>query len=143
MKKIYFLCLAFLFSLNLIFAVELIQKNEFNQFVGKELLGFAGNLIGNERINVYITKEDNSTFIVGVVTEDKKIKSISEGEIEKPTLKVYTDEKTLNEIQFSDDNIKFLKKAIDEKKISYKAVGFGKKIKFGFMTFFGKLFGAI
>ncbi|MEE9322921.1 MAG: hypothetical protein V3U72_00090, partial [Candidatus Aenigmarchaeota archaeon] len=52
------------------------------------------DLFADERLNIYIEGYGN----VGVVTENKKIKEISEGELENPTVKINSDMETIRGI---------------------------------------------
>ncbi len=110
------------------------------QLSGTELTGVAGAMLKSEKVNVYI-KDGENTQVFGLVTEKRKVISLAEGELEEPTLKVFSDLATITSIQNSATPADDLKKALDEGKITYEAVGFFKKVKFGFSNFFTKMFG--
>ncbi|MFA6462286.1 MAG: hypothetical protein WCV90_08545 [Candidatus Woesearchaeota archaeon] len=112
-----------------------------NDLTGKELTGVAGSMLKNERVNVYI-KEGEKTWTLGLVTESRKVVSLKEEELTNPTLKVFSDMETVTSIQNSATPADDLKKALEDGKITYEAVGFFNKIKFGFSNFFVKMFGS-
>ncbi|MBW2992801.1 thrombospondin type 3 repeat-containing protein [Candidatus Woesearchaeota archaeon] len=89
-------------------------------------------LIGNERVNIYIAVNGDE-IVYGAVTKDAKITEYKEGGIEKPTIKVYTTDKTIRKIINSSNPVSAVTKAIKSKEIKYKGVGFFKKFKTGFM----------
>ena len=51
-----------------------------------------------------------------------------------PTVNVYLTEKIMTEIEKSENSLMTFRKALDEEKITYQAVGLGKKIKFGIVN---------
>jgi len=108
--------------------------------IGTKLTGVAGSMLKNERVNIYI-KEGEATKVFSLITEKMVVTSLTEEELKDPTLKVFTDVDAFNNIKNSVNPYNELKKALDEGKITYEAVGFFKKIKFGFSNFFTKLFG--
>ncbi len=108
---------------------------------GKELPGFAAAIFGTERINVYISSDDGDLEFVSLVTEDKKIKSVQEGQSEDATLNLYISEETIKKIDDSQDVVGAAQKALESKEITYEAIGFFNKIKFGFLSFIFSIFG--
>jgi len=109
------------------------------QIVGSELTGVAGSMLKNERVNMYL-KDGESTKVFSLVTEKRKVISLAEGELTDPSLKVFSDLDTVMALKNSATPADDLKKALDEGKITYEAVGFWNKIKFGFSNFFMKIF---
>jgi len=109
--------------------------------VGTELPGAVGSLFGEENINIYIQQNSGSEFVIGLVTKDKKVASLAEGAVADPSLNVYTSEQTITEIQQAQDPGKALLQAVKDKKITYKGVGFGNKVKFAFTSLFAKVAG--
>ncbi len=130
----------FLFS----FASAQIQVNEkinfLKQFEGEELPGIAGASFGNERMNLYV-ESGEEIIVISLITENKKFASVTEGELTNPTLLIYTDETTLKEIENSEEPLGAFESAINDGKITYTGVGFGKKIKFAFMKILAKIVG--
>jgi len=106
-----------------------------------ELPTFAQALFGDERINVYIILKNKKKISFGAVTEKGKLKGLSQKVLNKPTLNVYTTEETVQEIQNSKEPMKTLEKALEEGKITYKAVTVGNKVKLGLAKIFLKVSG--
>ena len=98
---------------------------------GQILEGPLATLFGDQRLNIYIDLENGEQFILGLVTENKVVKSLEAGAVSKPTLKIYTTEAIVAKIQTSDDGGRVLKDALDSGEITYEAIGFFNKIKFG------------
>ncbi|MBS3165894.1 hypothetical protein J4444_02110 [Candidatus Woesearchaeota archaeon] len=98
----------------------------------KDIPSPLNTLIGNVAANIRIATSGNE-IVVGLQTEDKKFKSISMGAVENPDLEIYTDELTLIELLSGNNQIQTLKNALDDKKITYKGVGFFNKAKFMFL----------
>lgn len=95
--------------------------------------GFAKNIFGNERIDVYI---DGEKF-VGLVGQNGTIAEYKKSGVEKPTMKIYTTSETIGHLL---ENEKTLLDALKDKSIQYEGVGFVKKIKFGFIKIFQSIF---
>src|SRR3989344_6800053 len=110
---------------------------------GQKLEGPLGALFGNQRINIHIGLEDESQFIIGLITKDKVVEKLQAGAIEDPTLKIYTDQETITEIQTSRNPGLVLKKAFDDERITYKAVGIYNKIKFKTIFVFVNIIGSL
>src|SRR3989338_7194749 len=108
---------------------------------GTAIPGIAGTLIGNQRINIHVGISDNEQIVLGIVTEDKTIKSIAIAEVKGPTLEVYTTEQTVKKVLNSENPIGQLKKSLSGKEITYKIHGLGNKIKFGSGVILFKWFG--
>lgn len=70
-------------------------KSEYNQNLDK-IPGIVKAVIGDERINLYITEKQS---IIGALTENAKIITIQEGKIDNPTLNIYITEKTIRRLQ--------------------------------------------
>ncbi|MEK6937827.1 MAG: hypothetical protein AABX04_02160, partial [Nanoarchaeota archaeon] len=111
------------------------------ELTGTKLTGVAGSMLKNEKVNVYI-KDGEKILILSLVTEDKQVLSLEEKELSDPTLKVFTDSATITAIQASPAPTIALKTALEDGRITYEAIGFFHKIKFGFSNFFVKMFGS-
>ena len=90
-------------------------------------------LFGNQKLNINI-QDDSKTLILGIETENNKIKSFIKQELTEPTLNIYTDLETLNKIVTTEDPKQTLLDSISEKKITYEAVGIVNKLKFGLIN---------
>jgi len=107
--------------------------------VGTALPGPLGTLFANERINLYLNMNNETEITFGLVTENKIVKSFQMMEVDDPTVNVYTSEETVQRIITATNPLGELKDALKNKEITYQAIGFTKKIKFGFSGFFVKM----
>lgn len=142
MSKIILFSLMLLIVMNVVVAQADLtsQVNDLKaQVEGQELTGLSAKLFSNDNINIYVKMENGQQFVVGVVTKDKKVASVDVGALENPTLKIYTDEKTIAEIQSASSSVGALQLALREKRITYEAVGFMNKVRFAFISVFARL----
>src|SRR3989338_3716713 len=109
---------------------------------GKKIPGVAGTLLGDQRINIYVTFNSGEKEVISIITEDKMVTSVELVKLKDPTLSVSIREDTLLGIQESDNPLQELKGALEGEKIKYKAYGFFNKIKFSTVTVFTKLIDA-
>ncbi|MBI2102937.1 hypothetical protein HYT55_03805 [Candidatus Woesearchaeota archaeon] len=107
-----------------------------NEVVGQELTGPIAKLFGDEKINVHLSTASGEESIIGIITEDKKVKALGLNEVSDASLDVYTDEKTAARILIAQNPAAQLQKALGEKKITYKAKGFFHRMKLGFVDMF-------
>ncbi len=134
--------LAFLMLLPVVFAEtkQVDLESEFMnvqaKVVGLQLTGPIASLFGNEKINVYLSTSTKDEQVIGIITEDKKVKALNLGAVKEPSLEVFTDEKTVAKILVSKNPLAQLQKALGEKKITYNAVGFFHKMKFSIIDLF-------
>ena len=85
-------------------------------------------MLANERINFYI----ENAGVAGIVNKDGKMESIQIGELPDPTMNMYTDMETLEDIIFGKLNVL---DALKGGKITYEGVGFFNWVRFGFANF--------
>lgn len=111
------------------------------EMVGQELPGSLGRFMGNDNINVYIKMASGEEKVLGISIQNKKISKFEIGELAQPSLKVHLSEETLNEIFYSKTPIAAMNRILKEGKVTYEAVGFKNKIKFGMAVLFIKMFG--
>jgi len=78
----------------------------------------------NERVNLYIEKIKKAS--ISFVTKDGKMITVTKGELENPTVNVYTDMETIENIIRREMTFT---EAMETGKITYKGVGFFKSIK--------------
>jgi hypothetical protein len=114
-------------------------QSQQQSLVGQKLPGPAGVLFKNERINLHVTLSDGNELVFGIVTEKKIVKQFQMSVIDNPTVNVYTTEETIKKIESSENPLDAFKEALDDKKVTYEAIGFGKKMKFGITKFFVKI----
>ena len=107
----------------------------------KSLSGALGSLFGNEKINIYVLNESENEIKLNLLTNKKKVKKFKMGHLDDPTLNLYMDISTMGEIIDSENPSYTLQDSVKKRKITYKGVGFGKRVKFGVAGFFGRLFG--
>ncbi len=122
------------------FSTEL--KEAATSLEGESLPGPLASLFNNQNVNLEISLNSGEKLVFGVTIKDKVVKKIQTTALDKPTLLVFTSEKTLLGIQSSNNPLQALKKALEDETISYKAIGFFNKIKFGFSSLFVKIFGS-
>jgi plastocyanin len=134
MKKIiiFSLILAIMFSFSAIGASNIDGLT--NELEGKEIPAPLGTLFGDERINLHFALDNGEELVLGLITEDDKFKSLEVGELENPSLNVYTTETVVKAIENSDNPPSVLKSALENGEITYKAVGFMNKIKFAVLS---------
>lgn len=111
------------------------------EVVNQDLPQLLSTLFGDERINLQLTKDDGEKFIIGIVTENDKIKSLEPMEVKDPTMNIHTTQKVVEEIMTSDNPLGEINKAAKEGKLVYRAVGFKNKIKFFFVSIITKVAG--
>ncbi len=117
----------------------LAQIEAFQQeLIGKELPGILGRLFGNQRISIKIesTSVDEEPLFVGIITEEKVVKSIVVAQVTNPTLEVKVAQAVLEEILNSQNPLPRLRKALAQKEITYKARGFGNRLRFAVVSLF-------
>ena len=95
----------------------------------EKMPGFVRMLGGNERIALEIALDNGSVLTIGVVTSEGRITEFSKGELEDPTLRVWTDEATVNSIITSDDPAGSAFYALKRGHIRYSGVGTIKKLR--------------
>ena len=136
MKKL-ILCLVLLSVLISLAASAQIEA-QLDQVQGQELPSFLKTWFSNERINIHIALANGGETVFGIVITDGKIASSVYEAIENPTVDIYTDEQTVLESQSSNNPLQMLTKALDEKRITFKATSFFGKMKWGMAkTFLG------
>lgn len=149
MKKAILFLLVGLLLVSLVSALDIEKEAEkiktvFNDNID-QVPGIVITLFGDEQINVHVSdvKEisQGSDVILGVSMQDGLIESVKEGELENPTMNAYLTEETLLELLWSTDPFNDLSIALDEGKVTYKAVTFGGKIKYGIAGVVGTVVG--
>ena len=93
------------------------SQNIWGYISGLNIPGFS-----NERVNVYLTKNDESMLVAGIVLENKQIEKVTTSELDKPSFTVKTTEKTLQSILNDENPRKAALAALQNKEISVTAV---------------------
>lgn len=101
---------------------------------GQDIPGSLGAIFGDQRINLHLTTNEDEVVTIAIVTEQKKVKSLILAEVKNPTLEIFTSEAVIEDILQAEKPLRVVKDNIDEKKITYKAVGLGNKIKLAFIS---------
>lgn len=94
------------------------------------------NNFANERINIEMTMNDQTTEILSIETKDGKLETIKRELTENPTYKVTTTEQVINNIINSPDPRTEALKAYKNKDIKVEAVTIINKIKMFFANIF-------
>jgi hypothetical protein len=107
------------------------------------------SMLGSEKINMIITRENGSVFLVGMDMVGARIERTVEGGISDPTIIITTTQSALNEVGNSKDQIAAFKKQTDAGQIRFEGKSWlaDAKIKavlsstsflqFGYSLFFG------
>ncbi|MEK6959894.1 MAG: hypothetical protein AABX47_01860 [Nanoarchaeota archaeon] len=111
------------------------EINKYND----QVPSFLKSLFGNERIIGTIYLSSGDALIVGAVTKDGKVIQFQRGEIDNPTLKVYTDESVIRKLMSSKDPAMAAKAALDNREIRYEAVTFAGEVKYGTTSFVSRV----
>lgn len=93
---------------------------------------FLVNTFGNERINLYV-----NGIVVYAVMVDGEMTEVGEGELDDQTMNVFASKETVEKLMREEIGIK---EALDSGLIEYEGVGFGSKIKFGFVKAIYKVY---
>ncbi len=117
---------------------RVMAENIAPEFEGEQMPRPVAALFNNQRINIHV---DDIT--VGIITENSLVTKVQTTELTKPTLNIYTTEATVTKILESKQPLVELQKALKNKEITYKAVGFFNKIKFSFTSLFARMFGGL
>ena len=115
-------------------------EEEYNPAIEKgEMPDWIIGIFGNERIILYIEKEDGSTLVMGLISKDGRITEIKEGEISNPTVKVFVKESTVRSIMHSDDPVTALQIALKYGEIRVEGIGMLNWIRYFTANIFGKI----
>ncbi|MBO8181293.1 MAG: hypothetical protein H0Z28_00700 [Archaeoglobus sp.] len=118
------------------------KKDEYNENVNA-VPGMIKSIIGNERINIEIAREDGTTLVVGAVTRDAYVAEFTEGGISNPTIRAWTTEKVVREIIGSNDIVNAAMDAINSGDVNYEGVSLVKILKINIMKSLMGLYNSI
>lgn len=116
-------------ALNLTQQVELVK--ELAQ--GKELHGPLGVMFGDQRVNVYVIGQ---VGVMGVVTKDKKLRSISTEPTIVPTGELWLTQETMQIILTASHPLNTSERAWKAGFLTYKPQGAWQRIRFWLLSFF-------
>ncbi len=141
MKKIIVLCLMILLLATSVLSLNLEEEltKARPEIEGQKLAGTLGTLFGDEKVNIYIKMVDDSSSNVGLEIKDKVITKLVVGKLDKPTINVFMTEDVLINIANSQDPLPVVRKALKDKELIYRGVGFFKRMKFGMSGFLVKM----
>ena len=94
-------------------------KNTVNENADK-IPNFIKTVFGNENINIKLTTNEGTVVDLWVKTQNAKIVSLDYGELDNPTIIVYTSEDTLNRIAKSEKPTDELLYAMNSGEIRYE-----------------------
>lgn len=130
MKKLV-LILSILFLTGTVTAISQAQLEEFKDNYNNqssEVPSFAENIVGGEKINVHIER-NNSDEIIGADMDGVKVVNITKGGFADETMNVNTDEDTVQTVLDSDDPFDQVRTELDQNDIEYNSTTTGGKIK--------------
>lgn len=105
-------------------------KDKYNSNIDK-VPGFVKIMFGDEKIDLIITKIDETKVKLSVETKNGLVEKATTEQFDEYTLNVWVDERTINEIIESEDQIMRLKQALDNEEIKYEALTFKTSLKTG------------
>jgi hypothetical protein len=105
-------------------------KTQFNTNLD-QVPGFIKMIIGDEKINFYITNSETHKF--NAVMENAKIESLDNEHLEDPTLNVYVEKEVIPKLISGELNIK---EALGNGEVRYEAATVWNKIVYGFAGLF-------
>ena len=108
---------------------EIEQLN--TELSGKEIPSPINKILGDERVNLHFELSDGDNVILGMITEKNMFSSLKIGELDNPSLNVYTTEEVIKSLESSENPFLTFQIALQEGKIRYEPVGIINKIKFG------------
>ncbi len=109
---------------------------------GQKITGPFARFFSHDRINVYIkddTGDASKDKVVGIQIENRVISGFGE-EVQNPSLKLYVDSATITSLAGAENPLPAVKKAWEDKKITYEAVGVRNKFKFAMASVLLKVF---
>lgn len=126
------------------------QKNvdAYNKNIDKAPALLKG-IVGDEKINLDITRDDGSVFLVGLDMVAAKINETVVGGLNDPSITITTTESAINNIRGSKDPIATFQQERDQGQMTFEAKGLLAKakleavlsstdvLKFGYSLFFG------
>ncbi len=107
-------------------------KTIYNQNIGK-VPWIVKKIIGNERINLYLTTKAGETIILGGITESARIIQVQLGKTENPTLNIYVTEEAVNKIKNKEITIE---QALENKLVRYESQRVRTSIKIWLVNLF-------
>lgn len=127
--------------------VETYLLSEYNTFISENPdVPFVKSILGEQVIHIIITKTGGDIELAAVTDSDAYITEITSGEPDNPTLRVMSNEETIDKIMDSDDPASETANALNNGDITYKGVGIKNVVVVGITKtaqFFANLLGLI
>lgn len=109
---------------------------------GQELPAPLDALFKDQKVVLHLQDPGKEEFMISLAMNGKVVESLQVGDLENPTLEVFTDQATLEQVASASNPVQELKIAFDNEKISYQAYGFFNKMKFAMVFRMWNTFGA-
>ncbi|MBI3032947.1 hypothetical protein HYY69_05710 [Candidatus Woesearchaeota archaeon] len=110
-------------------------KATYNENLDK-IPSFIKTIIDNEKVNIVLDDNNDGLTKLKLETKDDQIISFEKGTFDEPSLIIYSDLKTLQEIKESEKIVSAIEEALDNEKIVYESIDWSTKIKTGTAGFF-------
>ncbi len=110
-------------------------KDTYNENLDK-IPSFIKTIIDNEKVNIVLDDNKEGLIKLKLETKDDQIISFEKGTFDEPSLIVYSDIKTLQDIKESDKIVSAIEEALDNEKIVYESIDWSTKVKTGTASFF-------
>jgi len=105
-------------------------KEDYNSNIEK-VSGFVKNLFGNELIKLSVDMDDDEDKVLYIKTERGLILYINDTVETEPTLLMWTDEETIDEISAAENQIDTFRNALDSGSLRYQTNAFMTGFKVG------------
>jgi hypothetical protein len=86
-------------------------------------------LLGDERVNINITRNDGSVLSTGFVVKNARIEEVVDGGVNNPSITVVTTESAINNIKNSDDPIAAFQKERDAGQVRIEGKSLTTRVK--------------
>jgi hypothetical protein len=86
-------------------------------------------LLGDERVNINITRNDGSVLSTGFVVEKARIEDVVDGGVDDPTITVVTTENAIDNIKSSDNPITAFQEERDVGQVRIEGKSFASRVK--------------
>jgi len=116
-------------------------EEEFYTLEGDEVPSEVNFLFGNQRMNIYVLQADGTEEDYSMITEEGVVVSVSDTELEDPTLTVHTFESSIELLMTSEDQFATFQELLETGAISYEAHGFFNSLKFSFGSILSSIAG--
>jgi hypothetical protein len=109
-------------------------KEVYNSNSG-EIPSLVANLVGGQKVNLYLQGENYSRSLK-MDMDGVRLKSIEKGSWKSPSLEVWLETGTLNQLLASEQPMESLREKLESGEIEYREHGFMNSLKFFFLELF-------